>query len=329
MNAIISRHLFCFIFPLLLAFYIIPILIKIAFRFNVLDVPDNNIKKHEKPIPYLGGFALYIPFITTLAIAYPFENQILWLLLGVTLLLFVGFVDDLKVLTPFQKLFGQIVAVICFLKGGYSLKADFFSDFLNIVFSAFWMLSIINAFNLIDVMDGLAAIVSIMAAISFLIIAFLFKQYALSILLLAFLAPLLVLFFYNKPPAKIYLGDAGALFVGGFFSAIPQLFKWSGQHYLAYYAPVIILAVPLLELFFLIVIRSFKGIPFYRGSPHHFALYLKRKGWSVKQILIFICLMNIILFSVSVLFLFNYINSISVIVAGFIFILSWVYFIFI
>ena len=328
MNAIISGHLFCFIFPLLLSIYIIPILIKTAFRFNVLDTPDNNIKKHEKPTPYLGGFALYIPFITTLAIAYPFENQILWLLLGVTLLLFVGFVDDLKVLGPSQKLFGQIIAVICFLKGGYSLKANFFSDFLNIGFSAFWMLSIINAFNLIDVMDGLATTVSIMAGVSFLIIAFLFKQYALTILLLAFLAPLIVFFFYNKPPAKIYLGDAGALFVGGFFAAIPQLFKWSGQHYLAYYAPVIILAIPLLELFFLVVIRTFKGIPFYRGSPHHFAIYLKRKGWSVKQILIFVCLMSIVLFSVATLFLFNYISFTGVIISGFLFVFTWMYFVF-
>lgn len=328
MDAIVVRHLFCFIFPLLLSVYIIPILIKIAFRFNILDNPDGNIKKHKRPTPYLGGFALYIPFITTLAIAYPFENQILWLLLGVTLLLFLGFVDDLRVLRPAQKFFGQIIAIICFLKGGYSLKTTFFSDFLNTGISAFWMLSIINAFNLIDVMDGLTATISIMAAVFFLIIAFLFKQYALTLLLLSFLVPMIVFFFYNKPPAKIYLGDTGALFVGGFFAAIPQLFNWSDQHYLAYYVPVIILAIPLLELFFLVVIRTFKGIPFYRGSPDHFAIYLQKKSWSVEQILIFVCFMSTILFAVSILFLFNYINITTVFISGFLFILSWIYFVF-
>ncbi|MFH1461948.1 MAG: MraY family glycosyltransferase [bacterium] len=328
MNAIISRHLFCFIFPLLLAIYIMPLLIKIALKFNILDLPDGRIKKHKLPTPYLGGFALYIPFITTLAIAYPFQNQILWLLLGCTLLLFVGFIDDLKVMTPIQKLAGQIVAVICFLKGGYSLKTDFFSNGFNILFSAFGMLSIINAFNLIDVMDGLVTIVSIFSTLSFLIIAFLFKQYYLTILLLAFLAPLLVFFFYNKPPAKIYLGDAGALFIGGFFAALPQLFNWSSQHYIAYYVPVIILAIPLLELFFLVIIRTLKGIPFYRGSPHHFAIYLKNKGWPISKILYLISFLCLILAIVSFLFLFQFISLFTTFLLGLVFIIFWIFIIF-
>jgi UDP-GlcNAc:undecaprenyl-phosphate/decaprenyl-phosphate GlcNAc-1-phosphate transferase len=328
-NNIVARHLFCFIFPFLFALYLLPILIKTAFSFKILDNPDGNIKNHKKPVPYLGGFALYIPFIATLAIAYPFENQILWLLLGTSLLLFVGFIDDLRVLKPYQKFLWQILAVICFLKGGYSLKMNFFSDFSNLFFSGFWMISIINAFNLIDVMDGLATITSIFAGLSFLVIAFLFKQYALTILILAFLAPLIVFFFYNKPPAKIYLGDAGSMFIGGFFAAIPQLFNWSSKHYLAYYAPVIILAVPLLELFFLVVIRTVKGIPFYKGSPHHFSIYLRKKLWSVKSILAFISVFSVALFLVAFLFLFNYINFIDTVFAGIIFFISWVYFIFI
>lgn len=329
MNNIIARHLFCFIFPLLFTIYLLPILIKIALHFKILDNPDGRIKNHKNSVPYLGGFAIYIPFIATLAIAYPFENQILWLLLGTSLLLLVGFIDDLIVLKPLQKFLWQILAVICFLKGGYSLKTNFFTDFYNIIFSGFWMLCIINAFNLIDVMDGLAPITSIFATLSFLIIAFLFKQYSLTLLLLAFLAPLIVFMFYNKPPAKIFLGDSGAMFIGGFFAAIPQLFNWSSRGPLAYYTPVIILAIPLLELFFLVVIRTSKGIPFYRGSPHHFSIYLKQKHWSVKNILAFISVFSIALFLVSFLFLFNYINFSDIIFACLIFFISWVYFIFI
>lgn len=329
MNAIISRHIFCFIFPLLLAIYILPLLIKMALKFNILDLPDGKIKNHKLPTPYLGGFAIYVPFITVLAIAYPFQNQILWLLLGCTFLLFVGLIDDLKVMTPIQKFAGQIIAVICFLKGGFSLKTYFFLNGFNLLFSVFWMLSVINAFNLIDVIDGLAAIVSIFAAFSFLIIAFLFKQYYLTILLLAFLAPLLVFFFYNKSPAKIYLGDAGALFIGGFFAALPQLFNWSDRHYIAYYVPIIILAIPLLELFFLVIIRTFNGIPFYKGSPHHFAIYLKNKGWSVSKILYFISFLSLILASVSFLFLFQFISLFMTFMLGLVFIIFWIFIIFI
>lgn len=79
-----------------------------------MDAPDGRLKHQRTPIPYLGGLAIFMSFITTLGLCYPFENQMMWLLLGTTLLLFVGLIDDLKVLRPGQKFFGQFVAVLCF-----------------------------------------------------------------------------------------------------------------------------------------------------------------------------------------------------------------------
>ncbi|KKP24293.1 MAG: hypothetical protein SZ59_C0002G0139 [candidate division TM6 bacterium GW2011_GWF2_28_16] len=328
MNNILARHVFCLIFPILFAIYIFPLLIKIANKFNILDNPDGKIKNHQMPVPYLGGVGIFIPFIATLAISYPFENQVLWLLLGITFLLFVGLVDDLKALVPLQKFAGQIIAVICFLKGGYSLKNIFFSDSLNFFISGFWMLSIINAFNLIDVMDGLTAIVSIMAGLSFFLIALYLKQYTISMLIVAFVAPIIIFFYYNKKPAKIYLGDAGSLYIGGFFAAIPQLINWSNINYIAYYTTVVILAIPVLEIFFLVLIRTFKHIPFYRPTPDHFALYLKRKGWSVQKILNFIVFVSLLLLIISFLFLLKIISLKILILLGFIFLLFWIWLIF-
>ncbi|MCK4650755.1 undecaprenyl/decaprenyl-phosphate alpha-N-acetylglucosaminyl 1-phosphate transferase [Candidatus Babeliales bacterium] len=328
MRAIFIRHIFFIIFPLILSFYVFPILIKTAFRFNILDVPDGKIKNHKRAIPYLGGAGLYIPFIATLSIAYPFENKILWFFLGVTFLFFLGLVDDLKILHPAQKLFGQMLAVLCFLKGGFSLKNNFLSDFLNIGMSSFWMLLVINAFNLVDIMDGLSSLLAIISSFSFLIIALLLKQYDISILILAFLSPLLVFFYYNKPPAKIYLGDSGSLFIGGFLAALPLLFPWSSQSFDAYYTAVIILGIPLLEVFSLIVIRSWLKIPFYKGSPHHFAIFLKHKGWSVLKILIFILIMSFFLSIIAIFFLFGFINFYTLFFLGIIFLVIWCYFIF-
>lgn len=328
MKAILIRHIFSFIFPLLLALYLIPILIKTAFKFNALDKPDGKIKKHKKAIPYLGGLGIYIPFIATLAIAYPFENHILWLILGVTILLFTGFIDDFKILNPAQKFFGEFVAVICFLKGGLSLKTRFFNDFLNIAISGFWMMLVINAYNLVDVMDGLSTLLAIFAATTFLIISLLIKKYMLSLLILAFLGPLIAFFYYNKPCAKIYLGDCGSLFIGGFISALPMLFPWSSFSWQAYYAPVVIVAIPLLEVTALIIIRSWMGIPFYKGTPHHFSIYLKNKGWSVPKVLIFVSIMSLILSAVAILFLFGFIDLHWLIRLGIIYILVWCYFIF-
>jgi len=327
-KVVLIRHIFSFIFPFLLAIYLLPLIIKTAFKLEVMDVPDGKIKKHENPVPYLGGFAVYIPFIATLSIAYPFENKILWLLLGTTLLLFVGLIDDLKILKPKQKLFGQIIAVFCFLKGGFSLKHYFLSDVFNIFLSGFWMLLVINAFNLVDVMDGLSSILAISATVAFFVIAVLLKEYAISILLLAFLAPLLIFFFYNKPPAKIYLGDSGSLYIGGFLAAIPLLFPWSSLSYDAYYAPAIILGIPLLEVLSLIVIRTWIGIPFYKGSPHHFSIYLREKGWGVPLVLLFSVIMSLLLSVIAILFLFGFLNFKNIVVLGTLFFVIWCYFVF-
>lgn len=273
-----------------------PLVAKTARLLRILDLPDGVIKIHEQPIPYLGGLAVYVAFIMTLGVFYPFNNTVLWLLLGSTILLFVGLIDDLAVLNPGQKFFGQCVAVCCFLKGGLWLKSIFFSSFFTLAFSGFWMLSIINAFNLIDVMDGLSSLVAIITASSFFLMALFFGVYDISLLLLAFIGAMIAFFFYNKPPARIYLGDAGALFVGGFLAAIPLLLPWSSRSFDAYYAAPVIFAVPLLELFYLVVIRTRLGIPFYKGSPHHFSIYLMRKKWKKGSVLCFVGGMNLLLF---------------------------------
>lgn len=328
MEAVFVRHLFAGSFSFLLGFYLIPLVMKIASRYNILDLPDGNIKCHKAPTPYLGGIAVYVAFVATLALAYPFENKILWLLLGTTCLLFVGLVDDLHVLRPGQKFLGQIFAVLCFLKGGVALKTTFFSSFFNMTCSAFWMLSIINAFNLIDVMDGLSSLVAIVAASSFLCIALMFQLYSISLLLLAFIGAFSAFYLFNKPPAKIYLGDAGAMFAGGFLSAIPLLFPWSAQSIDAYYTPAIILAIPIIEICSLITIRTWLGIPFYRGSPHHFAIYLQNKGWSKYHVLAFSLIMGLIFSVISFLFLLKFIAlGVLILLLGTTF-LSWCFIVF-
>lgn len=323
MHAVVQRHLFCFIFALLLVLYLVPLLIQAAYRLRILDTPDGRIKNHDAPVPYMGGVAVYLAFITPLALAYPFKNHILWLLFGTTLLLFIGLIDDLRVLKPGQKFLGQIIAVLCFLKGGFSLKSVFFSSYANLTLSAFWMLSVINAFNLVDVMDGLSSTIALVAAAALLLLAFMFKLYYVSLLLITFCGALLGFLYYNKPPAKIYLGDAGALFVGGFLAAVPMLFPWSAQSWDSYYTPGIILGIPLLEVTSLVIIRLWLGIAPYRGSPHHFSIYLQKKGWSKYKVLGFTALMGVILSVIAYAFFFGFISFWSLMASGFVFFVFW------
>jgi len=311
-------------FSLVLSFfftlYLIPHLCALAFRFKMVDNPDGKIKKHKKPVPYLGGLAIYFGFITALALTFPFENQMFLFLVGSTLLLFIGLLDDLIVMRPIQKFFGQIIATFCFLKAGFYLKQNFFfNNFWNIPISFLWILIVINAFNLIDVMDGLATLVAICASISFLVFSIYLNHFSLSILIASLLGALVAFFLYNKPDAKIYLGDSGSLFIGGFFATVPFLFSWGNYHQYAYITPIIILAIPLIEVGTLILIRTSKGIPFYQGSPDHFSLYLQKKGWSKPLVLFYSFLFSAALFVLSFLFLNGvfYLPSLFVAIAAF------------
>jgi UDP-N-acetylmuramyl pentapeptide phosphotransferase/UDP-N-acetylglucosamine-1-phosphate transferase len=177
-------------------------------------------------------------------------------------------------------------------------------------------------------MDGLASLVALVSAVVFLIIALLLKQFLISLLLVAFIGSVCAFFLYNKPPAKIYLGDAGSMFLGGFLAAVPLLFSWSERSLYAHYAPLVILAVPLLEVFFLIVIRTWNGLPFYKGSPHHFSVYLQKKGWTKYRVLFFALCMEILFSFFAVLFIFNYVSFFSLLISCCILLFMWCYVIF-
>jgi UDP-GlcNAc:undecaprenyl-phosphate/decaprenyl-phosphate GlcNAc-1-phosphate transferase len=344
MHAVYVRHIFALIFSFLLSIYLVPIIILAAKKIGFMDAPDGRLKQQREPIPYLGGLAVFIPFITTLGLCYPFENQMLWLLLGTTLLLFVGLVDDLKVLKPSQKFFGQFIAALCFLKGEFSLKTLFFSSVSNIIWSVFWMLSIINAFNLVDVMDGLCATLALTSACGFAVMAFVTGQYTTSLLLTAFIGAVAGFLLFNKPQAKIYLGDAGSLFIGGFLAAIPLLFNVDKSLFVieqncwlytvirplleVFFIPCLILAVPLLEVISLFIIRTRIGIPFYNGSPHHFSIYLQKKGWGKNKVLAFSAGVSLAFALLAFLFINHVLSLVSLCIGVVSLISGWVYAIF-
>lgn len=306
-----------------MTFYFVPFFIAIAHKFGVIDRPDGNLKKHKEPTPYLGGVALYLGFISALALTFPFENMFFLFLIGTTFLLFIGLIDDLIVMKPHQKLIGQIIATFCFLKAGFYLKELFFSYIPNILISFFWILYLINAFNLIDVMDGLCTITAIVATFSFFVSALVFQNYSVALLLSIFLGSLIAFFWYNRPPARIYLGDAGSLFIGGFLAAIPFMLPWSIYNPYGFITPIIFLMVPILEVGTLILIRTYKCIPFYKGSPDHFSLYLQRNNWTKNQILLYTVCFSLILFMTGLLFMLNIISLYFTAISIFGLILVW------
>ena len=292
----------------LVTLFTTPLFIKIAFARGILDQPT-SLKNHKAPTPYLGGVAFYSSFIIILALFFPVNWNLSLFLIGATLLLLVGLVDDLMPLSAFYKFLGQIIAALCFLKGGFSLKQEFLDSFSYSLLpyflmwvSFFWILTVINAINLVDIMDGLASTVSLGAFLGFFVFAYLYGLYSVALIIVICIGSLIGFLYFNKTPAKIYLGDAGSLLIGGLLATIPFMIPWGTYTILGFLSPVIILGVPLVEVASLILIRTYKRIPFYLGSPDHFAHYLLAQGWTKNSILLFVCLFNALLITVSLLF---------------------------
>jgi UDP-GlcNAc:undecaprenyl-phosphate GlcNAc-1-phosphate transferase len=319
------KSIFAFVISFLITFYLVPICIKIAHTLQFLDQPDGAIKVHKQATPYMGGVAVYIGFLVAFCVTMPLENSMILFFAGSTLLLFIGLIDDFVVLKPYQKFFGQILAMICFMKAGLYLKPQFFlSTPWHFPVSALWMLTVMNAYNLVDVMDGLATTLALSATTSFLVIACYTENVSVAILLCCFAGPLLAFLWYNKPQAKIYLGDAGSLFIGGFLATAPFLLSWGIHSPCGYLAPVIILAIPLLELAALIIIRTYKKIPFYLGSPDHFSIYLQKRGWKREAILAYVAILSLPLFIVAFLLFNNVLFAWQVLAVGCVFLFFWI-----
>lgn len=315
--------LFSLVFSFLITFYLVPLFCELAYKWRFVDTPDGKIKKHDQATPYMGGIAVYCGFLSGLALTMPFDSCVFLLLIGATLLLFIGLIDDLYVLKPYQKFFGQLVVALCFLKAGFYLKEHVFYNVWNMPLSLLWILTVINSFNLVDVMDGLATTLAGCATLSLLLIAIYLNNATVMVLLCAFLGALLAFLWYNRPPAKIYLGDAGSLFIGGVLAVVPFLLNWGTYNQLGYLSPLIVLAIPLLECCTLIVVRRYKGIPFYQGSPDHFACYLLGAGWSKQHILYYVMLLSGYAGLVAILFTAGILSFAPTALLGLIFMGIW------
>lgn len=321
------NFVYIFVISFFVAFIFIPYLIKLAFKIGLVDSPNKTLKSHKYPVAYLGGLAVFFGFASTFYFWFYFDTKLIFSFLGLFSLLLLGLIDDAYVLSPITKLIGQIFSVFLFLKAGFFINIDLLGVFFSMIFSVIWMLSIINAFNLIDVMDGLSSSVALASSLMLLIFTLFLNNSYVSIILVAFAAALFAFFIKNFPPAKIYLGDSGSLFLGGFFCFITLLIQSLNQFnglVVAFIFPLMFF-VPILELFSLIVIRSYRNIPFFLGSKDHFSIYLKNNGWSVKHILAFSFFMQICFGLWGLLFLINYLSLYSLLLLVLVQLSFWIY----
>jgi UDP-GlcNAc:undecaprenyl-phosphate GlcNAc-1-phosphate transferase len=282
MNPVLTYAL-AFATSLGVALWATPIVGRAALRFGIVDRPDGALKNHKAPVPYLGGLAIYGAFLVALAVSLEFGAEVLGILLAGAIVVILGLIDDLGALGPWVKLAGQGVAIAVLIKSSVFIKLVFLPLWVQIPLTALWLLSITNAFNLIDIMDGLSAGVGVVASVLLFVVAVAAGRPMIATLLAALAGALLGFLKSNFEPAKIYMGDTGSLFVGLMLGALAMNNSYTVHNRIASLAPAVILGVPIFDTLFVMYVRWRRGLPVMRGSPDHFALRLRKWRLSTKQ----------------------------------------------
>jgi len=266
-----------------------PLFRKIALRSHFLDSPIGQLKKHTAPVPYLGGLAIYFAFLLGLLSALilsppPDAPRVLALLAGGTVLVILGLADDLFSLSPAVKFAFQILAAVLLI--GFGVQLEFLPShpYLGMILTVFWVVAVTNAINLIDIMDGLAGGVAFIACLGFVWVPFLGSQSYVPLTAAALGGSVLGFLPFNYQPARIYMGDSGALFLGFILAGIAMGHGYTQVNIVALCAPLLILGIPLYDTALVMFLRFLKGRSMFRGSNDHLALRLRAIGLNVKQV---------------------------------------------
>jgi UDP-GlcNAc:undecaprenyl-phosphate GlcNAc-1-phosphate transferase len=293
--------LIAFLTSALLALALTPAARRLAWAIGFLDRPTTALKTQRQPVAYLGGLAVATAFgLSLLWVKFRFAPSagfepwpgglergrgVYAIGLGGCIALLLGLLDDKHALSPQLKFLGQLVGALVLVACG--LRVRFIhNEALSMALTVLWVLTLTNALNFVDIMDGLAASVGLAASLAFLAFA-LHGERLDDGLAAAALAGACVGFLpYNWRPASIYLGDAGSHFMGFSLAAISLNLRYSHQNELAVFSPLVILALPLFDLALMIVVRTRKGIPPWKGSPDHVPLRLKHLGLGVPRVVL-------------------------------------------
>jgi UDP-GlcNAc:undecaprenyl-phosphate GlcNAc-1-phosphate transferase len=233
-----------------------PLVRRIALRLGIIDRP-NARKIHVDPIPLLGGVAIYGAFIAALVLfGNRFRlNELISILVGASLMSFLGVWDDRRGLSPLLKLVGQFLAASILVVSGVYI-GTFPWEALNIAVTLGWVVVITNAMNLLDNMDGLSGGVGAVAAIFFLLLAAMNDQYLVGALSAALIGACFGFLIYNFNPASIFMGDAGSLFLGFVLAAVGIKLRFpEGIEIVTWMVPVLILGLPLFDTTLVIISR--------------------------------------------------------------------------
>ncbi len=271
-----------------------PVVRSLAFRVGAVDVPKDNRRMHNHPIPRMGGLAIFFGFILSVLLFVPLTQQLRTMLLGAVVIVILGIFDDIYALPAMPKFMIQIAAALVAVLGGNRIfglsNINIFSSdpywelgWLSIPISVLWIVGITNAVNLIDGLDGLACGVSTISSMTLLVIALIMAEPDVAMITAALAGACLGFLPYNLNPARIFMGDTGSTFLGYILAvvSIQGLFKF--YTFISFAAPFLMLGLPIFDTCFAILRRLAKGqspMAPDRGHIHHRLIDM---GFSQKQ----------------------------------------------
>jgi UDP-GlcNAc:undecaprenyl-phosphate GlcNAc-1-phosphate transferase len=289
-----TQAVIAFFVSLLTVLIITPFVIKFAIKFGAIDKP-NERKVHEKIMPRLGGLAIFIGVVSGYFAGGLYNEKITGISVGAILIIIIGVLDDKFELSAKWKLVGQLLVAAVIVGSGLTIDlvtipyvGNFELGLWSYPITVFWIVAITNAINLIDGLDGLSAGVSAIGIATIAVLAFLGGKMLIFMISIILLGSILGFLFYNFHPAKIFMGDTGALFLGYSISILSLLGLYKSVTLFSFLVPVIILGVPVFDTTFAIIRRIVNKRPISSPDKSHLHHRLLDLGLSHRKTVLYI-----------------------------------------
>jgi len=267
----------------LVAFGTTPIVKSFAQKVGAMDNPGEERRIHNHPIPRMGGMAIFLGFLVSVVLFAEVTRPVQGILIGTVVIVATGVVDDIISLKYWIKLIAQILAAVIAVAHGvvievlmnpniFSANESIFIGILSIPVTIFWIVGVTNAVNLIDGLDGLACGVSVISSVTMLVVALLVAEPNVAVILACLMGGCVGFIPYNFNPAKIFMGDTGALLLGYVLATVSIMGLFKFYAVITFVVPILALALPLFDTAFAIIRRLLKGqnpMTPDRGHLHH------------------------------------------------------------
>ncbi len=296
----------------LISFIITPLVKKFAIKVNAIDVPKDERRVHSKPIPVMGGLAIYISFVIGVILYNGIlTSSQLGIIVGATIIVIGGVIDDIKELSAKYKLLIQIAAAACILISGVSISVltNPFREFypylnigwISIPMTIIWILGVTNAFNLIDGLDGLAAGIAFISCVTLMIVSIINGRLEAAFLTAVLSGAILGFLPYNFNPASIFMGDTGSQLLGFLLAAISIEGAIKSATAFVIAVPILAFALPIYDILFAMIRRKANGKPMMQADKGHLHHRLLDMGLNQREAVIIMYFISAVLGGIAII----------------------------